>query len=256
MRANVTRIAAVLLLAASLVAAEGNGETPVEITGPVTMAEPLSGEPPIGYWECWSQLGVWDERLLRSTTPMVPKGPCTVVLFPTGGVMAEIRPEGYGWLHAAFLDGRATAKFDPAGDVFRIPGAGDEAYFSQLAEMRWYAQGRSIWFYTSAREEFDLYILDEDVMALLYYSNPRARPVVAMLFRVGSEAYRANHDFVKCLARNDAVVNRWETERCVDPLRATGLPQLMLSRKEVNPRYTLGVGRAQGWRDPAGTPSP
>ena len=240
---KMTTIAAALLLAAGIAAAEGGAERP-DLTGPFPTVDVPAGDLPIGYWDCWFQSTVWDERYLTSNNPSRPHQ-CAVPLFYKATVL-ELLPGGYGWINAVYpaLGPGANQDFDADGYVFRIPGAGDEFYFSRAGEIRWYFEGNEIWILSQVRESFEYRELHQDILAFLYYESPSdSNPTVRLLFRVGSDAYRTNLDFVLCLKRNKAVENVFDTERCVDPLSAMGLPQLRLTRMDMNPYYRSGPRR-------------
>ena len=201
-----------LLFVAIMATAEGDGET--EPLGPFPVTESPAGDFPVGHWECWSEQSDF-AKTATSNNPFLPRR-CSLALFMSATV-AELLPDGYGWMLAIQTDGSfaeaSDNDFDP-DTAFRIEGA--DRLYSRAGEIRWSFDRPGQWkscndaradgcltIQTTRNDRYAVTVQSDDVMRLddTYYGTLR------LLFRTGSEASRTMVEFRDCVLQNRAGIS-------------------------------------------------
>ena len=204
--------AAALLVVAFSGYAEGGPEGASPFEGSVPVEQPLTGDLPVGRWQCFALN--WPLAELATSNVRPPPPGCNVELFSNASGI-ELRADGVAfvlgiklrgpneWYTYQSLDYDEDAEFEIAG----VP----ISRFSRMKELRWAVEPAGDWkschesvtdtclrITWRAHEKYALTVLSPDVLALrdTYYGTHR------LLFRIGSEANRRMHGFRECVAGN------------------------------------------------------
>ena len=222
------RATAAALLIASAGYAEGGPEGVTPFEGSVPVEQPMTGDLPVGRWQCFVE--EWPiEEVAISNVRFPPPG-CNVELF-TDASGVEFGPDGVGFILGIKLRGpnewytyqshsyNEDAEFEIAG----VP----ISRFSRVKEIRWAVEHAGDWkscHVSVARTclvitwrthtKYEYHVLTPDVLLYVdsYYGTRR------MLFRIGSEANRRMHAFRECVAGNQRKP-LFEVVDCGDPIR-------------------------------------
>ena len=173
-----------LLFVAMVATAEGDGESGP--TGPFRVIASPTGDIPVGHWDCWFEQSDFD-KTATSNNPFLPRR-CSLALFISATV-AELQPEGYGWMLAiqtndSWLEA-SDNDFDP-DTAFRIKGA--DRLYSRAGEIRWSLDRPGQWktcndskadgcltIQTTRNDRFSVTVLSDDVIRLTdtFYGTKR-----------------------------------------------------------------------------------
>jgi len=223
--------AAILLMAVVLISCrvgvtvskpdDGNGPTDPGPTGPgITIptwpvADPLTGDLPVGRWECWFEHTDFD-RTATSNHGFVPSA-CRIALL-TDGLAMSLHPDYSGHFLLTYSEdgvdevGDGVSERGKAPDTaFRVEGS--DLLYVRGAEMRWSYEDSVLNLQTRRNDTFRAEVLSDDVIRLRQGSNKR------LLFRIGSDASHAMAAFRQCVEENDGR-NLFDVVPCVNPLPA------------------------------------
>ena len=212
-----------LALVASVAFADGEQETVAIGDLDVPVVERLSGEFPVGRWQCWAEhrdLDVWG----NSNKWFRPPG-CNIVLHADASAV-EFHPEGgVGWI-LGWRSEAGARSFDYRDEkAFAVQGIRDRL-FSRVQELRWEIEPPGGWkscndpraqgclkLTTTRHERYAMFRLHPDVIRITddYYGTRR------LLFRVGSRAHQAMQEFGDCVADNKGVA-LFNVVTCDNPL--------------------------------------